>query len=118
MEALVMTVAKGGPRMHPSDQQPSGYKITQDGANRHTKVPATMKALAPMLGGMLGEIVVDRTELGGVFDIAVDWDVALPSESTDNLLRAAEVQLGLKLERKKIPMEVVIVDRADKVPEN
>lgn len=53
MEALLMTVAKGGPKMHPSDQQPSGYRITQGGAIRHMKVPATMKALAPMLGGML-----------------------------------------------------------------
>lgn len=115
-EALVMTVAKGGPRMHASGQQPAGYKITQDGDIRHMKVPATMKAFAPMLGGMLGEVVVDRTALSGVFDIAVDWDVSVPLERSDNLILAVEKQLGLKIERQKIPLDVLIVDRADKDP--
>jgi uncharacterized protein (TIGR03435 family) len=116
IEAVVMTVAKGGPKMHRSDQPAGGYRITQDGAIRHMKVYAAMKALAPMLAGMLREPVVDRTELSGVFDIAIDWDVSVPAETLDNLLRAAQGQLGLRAERKKVPMELVIVDQADKVP--
>ena len=54
--------------------------------------------------------------LSGVFEINLDWDVSQPAETTDNLLRAAEAQLGLKLERKKVQMEVVVVDHAEKIP--
>ena len=115
VEGLEMTVGKGGPKMRTSDQPAGGYRITQDGSVRHLKVFTSTKGLAPMLAGMLGP-VVDHTELSGVYEIAIDWDVSQPSERDDNLIRAVQSQLGLKLEQKKMPMEVVVVDRADRTP--
>jgi uncharacterized protein (TIGR03435 family) len=41
-------------------------------------------------------------------------DVA--DEAGANLLTALQQQLGLKLNPRKIPLPVLIVDRADKVP--
>jgi uncharacterized protein (TIGR03435 family) len=77
-----------------------------------------MKAFAQMLSGILGQLAVDQTELSGVFEIAVDWtmneDIPVPGETEDTIFKAVEAQLGLKLEQKKMPLEVLIVDHADK----
>lgn len=116
MQVLVMTVAKGGPKMKNTDQPNGGYRISQDGAIRHLNVHATMKALAPMLAGILHEPVVDQTELAGVFDIGLAWDVTSPTETTDNLLSAAEQQLGIRIDRKKVQMEVVVVGHVERAP--
>ena len=116
VQSLVLTVAKQGPKMQTTTEPASGYRISQDGSIRHMKVNASPKAFAAMLGGLVQEPVVDQTGLTGVYQIAVDWDVSVPSESADNLLRAVQGQLGLKIERKKVPLEVAVVEQADKVP--
>jgi uncharacterized protein (TIGR03435 family) len=44
---------------------------------------------------------------------------AAPPQASDpapTLIRAVESQLGLKLERKKLPVDFLVVDRAEKIP--
>jgi uncharacterized protein (TIGR03435 family) len=63
--------------------------------------------------------VVDFTGLTGQFDLTLDWspdgnqaeDATSPSITT-----AIQEQLGLKLEPRKVPLEVFVIDRASKVP--
>src|SRR5206468_11229982 len=55
--------------------------------------------------------VLDRTELNGTYDYVVRWNAA--GRNGDAPLRAAlEEQLGLRLERLQIPVEVIVVDEA------
>jgi uncharacterized protein (TIGR03435 family) len=100
-----------------------------------------VSALADMLGNQLGMPVVDKTGLTGVFDFAVDFapdsfrglggpaglppppppppgaapEAAAPSDLPP-LLAAIQEQLGLKLDKTKGPLEMIVVDKGDKVP--
>jgi uncharacterized protein (TIGR03435 family) len=65
--------------------------------------------------------VIDRTGLTGSFDIDVQWSVAsaeptpnAPPNSAPSIFTAIQEQLGLKLEPQRGPVDVLVVDRADK----
>jgi uncharacterized protein (TIGR03435 family) len=50
---------------------------------------------------------VDQTGLDGLYDYTIEWPDAGSS------LFASVDQLGLKLEAKKVPVEVLVIDRAE-----
>jgi uncharacterized protein (TIGR03435 family) len=68
--------------------------------------------------------ILDKTGLNGKFDFTLEFAPQAPGalapdstgEGAANLLTAVEQQLGLKLYPRKIPVDVLIIDRADKVP--
>jgi uncharacterized protein (TIGR03435 family) len=77
--------------------------------------------------------VVDRTGLVGNFDITLTWapdaPAALPPAGGENsgrdkasdptvftIFAAVREQLGLKLQATKEPLEVLVIDHAEKVP--
>jgi uncharacterized protein (TIGR03435 family) len=87
-------------------------------------VPLTL--LAAHLGemGQFGRPVIDRTGLSGTFDLALEWGpdpAASPAAPEDddkqtNLQEALRDQLGLKLERQKAPIDVLLIDHVDRQP--
>ena len=72
----------------------------------------------------LGRPVVDFTGLAGTFDLTLDWkpeDIPDGSPAPDNhsdasIIAAIEEQLGLRLEPRKVSLDVLVVDRASKTP--
>jgi uncharacterized protein (TIGR03435 family) len=89
--------------------------------------------LVPMLQMVLGRTVVDRTGLTGNFDVSMEWapdetqamqwppDVPRPPQSNaagPSLFAAIQEQLGLKLESAKGPVEVIVIDRAERPSDN
>jgi len=78
----------------------------------------TMEFLAGMLSGQLHHPVIDATGLTGNYDIALYWDMSGTSnpDAGPTLEAAVQSQLGLKLEQKKGPVDIVVVDHAEKVP--
>ena len=80
------------------------------------------------LGGMTGRFVIDKTGLTGPYDLDLQWtpDPAAggppqgPAGSGDgaSLFAAIQEQLGLKLEAKRAPTEVLIIDSADRPTED
>jgi uncharacterized protein (TIGR03435 family) len=86
----------------------------------------------PELVPGVGRIVVDRTGLAGTFDIDLRWtpDSAFADRSqtaastpslADNeppLFTAIQEQLGLKLERTKGPVEVLVIDHVEQPTPN
>jgi len=85
--------------------------------------------LIPMLEVTLGRKVVDKTGLKGDFDIRMEWtpDETQPFQLPPNappirpadptgpsLFTAIQQQLGLKLESSRGPVDVLIIDRAEK----
>ncbi len=59
--------------------------------------------------------VLDKTGLTDKYDFALHWT---PSESQAALLTAVQEQLGLKLESQTGPMEVLVIDHAEKPAES
>ncbi|SPE39043.1 hypothetical protein SBA3_3010018 [Candidatus Sulfopaludibacter sp. SbA3] len=70
--AYELVVAKGGLKIHTADAPAGGFQARFDGPVRHMKSQTTMTALATYLSDQLGMPVVNKTELPGTFDIALD----------------------------------------------
>jgi uncharacterized protein (TIGR03435 family) len=81
-----------------------------------------MPWLVDMLSGQTGRPVVDATGLTDKYDFLLSWiprpPDAPPAEDATgpDIFAALQQQLGLKLEPKKGPIEVLVIDRAEKVP--
>jgi uncharacterized protein (TIGR03435 family) len=68
--------------------------------------------------------VIEQTELKGQWEIHLQWDVgqpridgAQPSEF-GSLFTALQEQLGLKLEARRLPVEVLVIDNVERPREN
>jgi uncharacterized protein (TIGR03435 family) len=83
-----------------------------------------LSALVDKLSNEFRFPVADRTGLTGKFDFTLEFapqapgalPIDSPDDSAPNLITAVPQQLGLRLEPKKIPTDIVVVDRADKIP--
>ena len=89
--------------------------------------------ILPMLSRMFRRSVVDKTGLTGKFDITLEWTpdeapgVQAPSGAPPppvsdgtgpSIFTAIQEQLGLKLESQKGPVEILVIERAEKPSEN
>ncbi len=78
-----------------------------------------MKRLAEVLGQQTDRFVIDNTGLTGEYDFTLEWASDLTADSQDPLIfTAIQEQLGLKLEPAKGPVEVIVIDHAERPSEN
>ena len=123
---LELTVARNGPKM-PVSQDGAVARPNTYNRGRLFYDRRTMHSLALLLSRQLKEPVIDLTGLKGFFDVRLEWapddpaPVAAAAPTADaaplpGIYQAVEEQLGLRLESKKTPIEVIVVDRADRVP--
>jgi uncharacterized protein (TIGR03435 family) len=88
------------------------------GRYRAVALNHAMSGIADFLGNILGSPVQDHTGLAGKYDLRMEY---LPrgSDATDpgpDVLDAVQEQLGLKLTPRKVPVETLIIDHAEKIP--
>lgn len=84
----------------------------------------SMSELAGQLTTQLGSPVVDATGLKGAYDITLSWNTRLTtgapradgSDVGPTLTEALQQQLGLKVQSKKMSIEMLVVDNAERVP--
>jgi uncharacterized protein (TIGR03435 family) len=110
--AYALVVAKNGPKLHASEAPEGSYRFRAQGGHAEG-FSISMGMLADRLSKpdfQLDRKVVDFTELKGTFDLKLDWSAEGPSIFT------AIQELGLKLEARKVPLEVFVVDRVSRVP--
>ena len=79
-----------------------------------TKLP--LSALARILGSYLRQPVFDRTGLNGRYQGELEFSVQSADDPRDNSLFSSLQSVGLKLERSKVPVKLIIVDHAEQVP--
>ncbi|HEY4363215.1 MAG TPA: TIGR03435 family protein [Bryobacteraceae bacterium] len=71
------------------------------------------------LSALLQAPYLDQTGLEGGYDIKLNWAPrTLLDKGGLTMFEAVDKMLGLKLEGKKLPMSVVVVDRVGKLAEN
>lgn len=116
-----LLVDKGGPKFRASSGDLKPSMNTRKGAEKAqmTGTAETMAVLAGNLGNQLGRFAVDKTGLTGNYDFTLEWDLQASADSTGpSLFTALKEQLGLKLESQKGPVELLVIDAAEKASEN
>jgi uncharacterized protein (TIGR03435 family) len=121
MQAFVLTVGKNGPKFHESKTE--GDSILQPDPKTMT-VAVHRVSVAQMidpLSRMFQLPVVDMTGLTGRYDVTMNIAKYIPQngEKADPLSiiqTGLQEELGLKLEQKKVPVDLLIVDHAEKAP--
>jgi uncharacterized protein (TIGR03435 family) len=84
-----------------------------------TAESVTLAELARALTTIVGNIVVDQTGLDGRYDFNLEWPRSKDIDSLGDSVRAAlGDQLGLRLEARKGPIEMLVIDGAQKPAEN
>jgi uncharacterized protein (TIGR03435 family) len=87
-------------------------------------VACTMARFAERLSDFLHVPVVDLTEIKGPYDFRLEWAPEdLRATSTDaptgpSLFSAIQEQVGLRLEARRVPTQVLVVDHAEPPSEN
>jgi len=88
---------------------------------------SSMPRLAEWLANRLRAPVEDETGIPGVFNFELEWAPENPqaqkpeaelAETGPSLFTALQEQLGLRLEGRKVPAEVLVIDRAELPSEN
>jgi uncharacterized protein (TIGR03435 family) len=126
MYALVQD--RNGAKLSPTDAQNSSFHRDRPG---HLVATAQLiDRLPPFLEQELGRPVVDQTGLKGLFNFTLEWDQSLESAGANpsdhrsdsaaglSLVTALREQLGLRLESKKGPVQVYVVEKIERPSEN
>ena len=83
------------------------------GQLKGSKISISM--LASMLSQLLDRTVRDDTWISGDFDVQLDWSPAQTADGDGpSIFTALQEQLGLKLHAQKGPVEVLIIDSAER----
>ena len=142
MPVYALVVGKGGLKIRPvaeeagDDPQRGGMMRIGPGHLEAQKVP--LAGFADRLSSMVDRPVVDMTETRGRFDITLDFapgetqmaamkdklraegggegKVGSDDHDSPSIFAALQDKLGLKLEARKEPMDMLVIDRAERVP--
>jgi len=111
---LALVQAKNGSRMRQAEPNPPPPKGPMVAGSIVTN-GMSMQALSLLLSRFQREMIIDQTGLTGSFEIKLEWS---PNQNTDGpaLPTALQEQLGLRLESHKGPVDVLVVDSAEKIP--
>jgi uncharacterized protein (TIGR03435 family) len=114
-----LVLGKNGPKFREVQDDGSAPEIGSGGGHQIRAHHISMKLLASTLQGYIGDSVVDSTGLAGIYNLNLDFtlDESMSAEG-ENLFEAVQRQLGLKLEARKGPVEVVVLDHVEKPSEN
>jgi len=105
------------PRTPATDRRCRAYQTAN---GRITGVGNTMPRFAGVLERFVGHKVIDRTALGGTYDLKLEWtpearavDRVDAASTGQAIFTALREQLGLKLESTKAPVDVLVIDSID-----
>lgn len=131
MQIYALEAGKGGPKMNESPEGATGEaRCARSFAEREGATLAAvcshmsagdiaqqLQALAP--GYFRDGPVIDKSGLKGVYDFKLEWITNGEANSGSpgpTMFAAVQDQLGLKLERRREAVEVLVIDQLDRVP--
>jgi uncharacterized protein (TIGR03435 family) len=135
LPVFALEPAKGGLKIQPAQRERAegdgGYVF---GPGRAVSRLAPLSEFASLLSAVVDRPVIDRTGAPGNFDFTLQWtpenykqpadagsrpaNEPLPDPNGPSLFTALQEQLGLKLEATKGPVDVLVIDSAQKPSEN
>jgi uncharacterized protein (TIGR03435 family) len=117
LPVYAMVPAKEGFKLREVEMGHGGFSAGR-GQIKAQKMPLAM--FAERLSQIVDRPVLDETGIKGAFDFTVEFtpEDATPGDAASgpSIFTAIQQQLGLKLEARKGSVEVLVVDRADRVP--
>jgi uncharacterized protein (TIGR03435 family) len=138
MQVYTLVIGKNGSKLHeakPGDTYPNGIKLSNGpggagvmlmrsgpgGTFIVTAQGVPLSSFLPQLSYNSGRPVIDKTGLTGKYDFELTYaldqnaSAGATSDSTGpSIFTAIQEQLGLKLEPGKGPVEVIVIDHAEK----
>ncbi|SPE34581.1 conserved exported hypothetical protein [Candidatus Sulfopaludibacter sp. SbA3] len=114
-----LVLAKGGPKMT-AVTGPAGRTVFAGSITGRVHAnAASVATFAELLAKASDRPVVDMTGLTGLYNFDLTYTPELsaaPADAPPALPTALQEQLGLRLEKREMPIEFLVIDRADKVP--
>ena len=109
MQHLALIIGKNGAKLKPAE--PAARNPASNGHIARNQI--TMQQLATLLSRFERQVIVDETNLQGAYAVTLDWS---QDGSGPSLYTAVQEQLGLKLDSRKSPVNVFVIDQAMQVP--
>jgi uncharacterized protein (TIGR03435 family) len=140
LPVYAMLVAKGGVRMHPAKREPGAdpeaerpnvYSVSLGSPEARISGEVSPGMIANSLRYELDRPMVDLTGLEGNFEIDLRWahqadpppgrgapeSASTPTGgNTAALFAAMEKQLGIHVEPRKVPTEMLVIDQVERIP--
>lgn len=114
-----------GPGLRPSavncEENPRGPRCAEGSitSNSVRAFGTPIANLVTIVGSVLRAPIVDKTNLTGTFDVELRWSPeATPAGDTPVMPTALQEQLGLRLQREQVPIEVLVIDHIERPSEN
>jgi uncharacterized protein (TIGR03435 family) len=107
--------ARSGAKLVPAKEGDSAPGSGGPGRIAGRQMP--IDVLASLLSRLEGQLFVNKTGLTGRYQINLEW---APGNDTNqnglSLSEALDTQLGLRMERRREPLDVVVIEHAERVP--
>jgi uncharacterized protein (TIGR03435 family) len=119
MSYYAFVPAKKGLKMQASTETGSGDS-DRNGGGHIVRRQISMTMLATLLARFeLHSVVLDMTGLKGTYKVDLEWlpaNAKPDAPASPSLFTAVQEQLGLRLESRKGPVDVFVIDHAEKIP--
>ena len=137
MPIYALVAGKNGPKLRETTESTGGMRMSMSPKGRQMSGKVTIKALSDALSRMMDRPVMDMTELKGTYDVNLEWvadenqpglfgpgprrpegaqERAPDRGEGPSIFTAVQEQLGLRLEARKSPVEILVVDHVEKTP--
>ncbi|HEY1494462.1 MAG TPA: TIGR03435 family protein [Candidatus Solibacter sp.] len=115
-----LLIDKGGPKIQPAkDSTNPAARSLEQLANLisvQQTIPEPTDPTKPSIASGAPIPVIDKTGLTGLYVITYELRPEIGTDMFKLWQHVLQEQLGLRLESRKAPVEVLIVDRADRIP--
>lgn len=121
LSAYTLVVAKSGFKLSPAEKVRGSSNSW--GRGQLTAKESSIAEFASALSSQMDRPVVDHTGIDGIYDFTLKWSPGDDPDATDSaagasLFTVIQETLGLKLEGKKLPVPVIVIDSAEKPDAN
>jgi uncharacterized protein (TIGR03435 family) len=125
-----LAVASTGSKLRPDPFLQDIGPVLNNAIGSMVLINSSLELFAKLLSLHLGRPVVDKTGMLGLFRFSLDWApvpgedgrlvaagfgrLPAPSTNAPSIFRAVQEQLGLRLTPKRGPVEVIVIDNAER----